>query len=168
MEESGWPTKENLRLQWIMNALTRWDPFRELEEMQQRLSTVLGRRPQRGNGESKESITVAEWTPLVDITEDNKEYLIKAELPEIQRDQIKVTVENGMLVISGERKLEKEEKGKKFHRIERAYGSFVRSFALPDDADAEKVNAEFKDGLLAVHVAKSEAARPKQIEVKVT
>jgi HSP20 family protein len=73
-----------------------------------------------------------------------------------------------VLNIAGERKLEKEEKGKKYHRIERAYGSFVRSFTLPDDADAGKVNAEFKDGLLKVHVAKSEKARPKQIEVKVS
>jgi HSP20 family protein len=151
-----------------MNALTRWDPFRELEEMQQRLSSLLGRRQQLGQGEGKESITVAEWAPLVDIAEDDKEYLVKAELPEISRDQINVTVENGMLVISGERKLEKEEKGTKFHRIERAYGRFVRSFDLPDDADSEKVKADFKDGLLTVHVAKGEAARPKQIEVKVS
>jgi HSP20 family protein len=156
------PTMQN------MNALTRWDPFRELEDMQQRLSSFLGRRPQRGDTGGKESITVAEWAPLVDITEDDKEYLIKAELPEIKRDEIKVTVENGVLVISGERKLEKEEKGKKYHRIERAYGSFARSFGLPDDANPEKVNAEFKDGLLTVHVAKSEASRPKQIEVNVT
>jgi HSP20 family protein len=148
-----------------MNALTQWDPFRELEEMQNRLSSFLGRRPRRaGNGE-REAITVSEWSPLVDITEDDKEYLIKVELPEIKKDEIKLTVENGVLVLSGERKFEKEEKGKKYHRIERAYGSFMRSFNLPDDADTEKVNAEFKDGLLKVHVAKSETARPKQIEV---
>lgn len=124
-----------------MNALTRWDPFRELEDMQQRLSSVLGRRPQRRDGD-KESITLAEWSPLVDITEDDKEYLIKAELPEIKKEEIKVTVENGVLVISGERKLEKEEKGRKYHRVERAYG------------------------MLKVHIAKSESARPKQIEVE--
>lgn len=149
-----------------MNALTRWDPFRELEDMQQRLSSVLGRRPQRRDGD-KESITLAEWSPLVDITEDDKEYLIKAELPEIKKEEIKFTVENGVLVISGERKLEKEEKGRKYHGVERAYGSFVRSFSLPDDADADKVNAEFNDGVLKVHIAKSESARPKQIEVEV-
>ena len=114
----------------------------------------------------KESITLAEWSPLVDITEDDKEYLIKAELPEIKKEEIKVTVENGVLVISGERKLEKEEKGRKYHGVERAYGSFVRSFSLPDDADADKVNAEFNDGVLKVHIAKSESARPKQIEVE--
>ena len=112
-----------------MNALTRWDPFRELEDMQQRLSSVLGRRSQRRDGD-KESITLAEWSPLVDITEDDKEYLIKTELPEIKKEEIEVTVENGVLVISGERKLEKEEKGRKYHRVERAYGSF----SLSDDA----------------------------------
>ena len=100
-----------------MNALTRWDPFRELGIMQQRLSSVLGRRPRRRDGD-KEAITLAEWAPLVDITEDDKEYLIKAELPEIKKEEIKVTVENGVLVISGERKLEKEEKSARPKQIE--------------------------------------------------
>ncbi|MGB9601732.1 MAG: Hsp20/alpha crystallin family protein, partial [Limisphaerales bacterium] len=89
------------------------------------------------------------------------------ELPEVKKDDVKVTVENGVLTISGERKFEKEEKGVRYHRIERSYGYFARSFSLPEDADAEKVSAEFKDGVLKVHVAKSEKARPKQIEVKV-
>ena len=151
-----------------MNELSRWDPFRELEDMQHRLSSVLGRQTQRRHDGGRESITVAEWAPLVDISEDDKEYLIKAELPEVKKEEIKVTVENGVLVLSGERKLEKEEKDRKHHRIEQAYGSFGRSFALPEDADAEKVNAEFNDGVLKLHIAKSEAARPKQIEVKVS
>ncbi len=150
-----------------MNALTRWDPFKELEELQGRLSTLFGRAPVRRQDGGKEHMTVAEWSPLVDITEDDKEYLIKAELPEVKKDAVKVTVENGVLNITGERKFEKEEKGKKYHRVERAYGSFVRSFALPDDADATRVSAEFKDGVLLVHLAKSESAKPKQIEVKV-
>ena len=98
----------------------------------------------------------------------DKEYLIKAELPEIKKEDVKVTVENGLLTISGQRKLEKEEKGRKYHRVERSYGSFVRSFTLPDNADGNKVNAEFKEGVLKVHVGKSENARPKQIEVKVS
>ena len=151
-----------------MNTLTRWDPFRDLEDVQHRLSTFLNQRAQRGDSDSNESIVTAKWAPLVDIAEDEKEYLIKAELPEIKKNEIRVTVENGVLIISGERKFEKEEKGRKFHRVERGYGSFVRSFDLPDDADADKVNAEFKDGLLTVHIAKSMAARPKQIEVKVS
>src|SRR2546428_1116989 len=151
----------------VMTALTRWDPLKEMEELQNRLSGLFGRAPvRRGNGE-QESITVAEWAPLVDITEDDKEYLIKAELPEVKKEDVKVAVENGVLTISGERKSEKEEKNKKFHRIERAYGSFERSFIVPDDADADKVIAEFKDGVLRVHLPKSEKAKPKQIEVKV-
>ena len=104
---------------------------------------------------------------MADITEDDKEYLIKAELPEMRKEDVKVTVENGVLTISGERKFEKEEKKKKYHRVERGYGTFMRSFALPDDADFNKVNAEFKDGVLTVHVPKTEHAQPKQIEVKV-
>jgi HSP20 family protein len=104
---------------------------------------------------------------LADITEDDKEYLIKAELPEMRKEDVKVTAENGVLTISGERKFEKEEKKKKYHRVERGFGTFMRSFALPDDADFSKVNAEFKNGVLRVHVPKSEHAKPKQIEVKV-
>jgi HSP20 family protein len=105
--------------------------------------------------------------PVVDIFEDEEEYVITAELPDVKKDDVRVTVENGVLTITGERKFEKEENNKRWHRVERAYGSFARSFALPDDGDVTKVNAEFKDGMLKVRVAKSESARPKQIEVKV-
>jgi HSP20 family protein len=136
-----------------------------MEEFENRLSTLFGRPRRRGNG--REEITLPEWTPLADITEDDKEYLIKAELPEMKKEDVKVTVENGVLTISGERKFEKEENKKKYHRVERCYGTFMRSFALPDDADFSKVNAEFKNGMLTVHVPKSEHAQPKQIEVKV-
>ncbi|WP_447974734.1 Hsp20/alpha crystallin family protein [Nitrospira sp. Kam-Ns4a] len=150
-----------------MNALVRWDPFKELEEMEKRIATLFGRAPLRKNGDREESLTVAEWAPLVDIVEDDKEYLIKAELPEVKKEEIKVCVQDDVLSISGERKYEKEEKGKKYHRVERAYGSFMRSFTLPDDADGSKVSAEFKDGVLKVHLPKSEKAKPKSIEVKV-
>ena len=108
-----------------------------------------------------------EWTPLADITEDDREYVIKAELPELRKEDVNVTVENGVLTISGERKFEKEEKQKKYHRVERGYGSFVRTFALPEDADADKVKAVFKHGMLEVHLPKNEKAKPKQIEVQV-
>jgi HSP20 family protein len=104
------------------------------------------------------------WRTLPKMT---REYLIKAELPEMRKEDVKVTVENGVLTISGERKFEKEEKKKKYHRVERGFGTFMRSFALPDDADFSKVNAEFKNGVLTVHVPKSEHAKPKQIDVKV-
>lgn len=151
-----------------MNAVTRWDPFKELEDMQSRLNTLFGRAPVRKNGDKEEALTVAEWAPLVDITEDDKEYLIKAELPEVKKEDIKLTVDEDVLTITGERKYEKEEKGKKYHRVERAYGSFMRSFTLPEDADGSKVSADCKDGLLKVHLPKSEKAKPKSIEVKVS
>ena len=146
---------------------TRWNPFRELEEMEKRLSTIFGRQAMRADGE-KEALTVAEWSPLVDIAEDEKEYLIKAEIPDIKKEDVKLTVQDDVLTISGERKSEKEDKGKKYHRIERTYGSFMRSFTLPEDADGSKVSAEYKDGMLNVRLPKSEKAKPKSIEVKVS
>jgi HSP20 family protein len=155
-----------------MSALTRWEPlkghwnpWRDIEDMEKRLSTLLG-RPSRADGD-KEAMTVAEWSPLVDISEDEKEYIVKVELPEIKKEDVKLTVQDNVLSISGERKSEKEDKGKRYHRIERAYGSFLRSFTLPEDTDGTKVAAEYKDGLLLVHVPKSEKAKPKSIEVKV-
>jgi HSP20 family protein len=123
-------------------------------------------RESTGTG-GKEALTVAQWSPLVDITEDEKEYLIKAELPDMKKEDVRLTVENDVLAISGERKFEKEEKGRKYHRVERAYGSFVRSFSLPEDADGSKVSADFKDGMLQVHLPKSQKAKPKAIEIKV-
>jgi HSP20 family protein len=150
-----------------MNAMTHWNPFREMQDLQNRVLHALhgksGVAPESGH----ESITVSEWTPVVDISEDANEYLIKAELPEVKREDVKVTVENGMLTLSGERRLEKQESGKKYHRVERAYGSFVRAFNLPEDTDADQVRADFKDGVLQVHLTKKETAKPRQIEVKI-
>ena len=156
-----------------MNTLVRWDPFKtrwnpfnDRDELESRLATMFGIREATGNGE-KEALTVAQWSPLVDIAEDEQEYLIKAELPDMKKEDVRLTVENDVLVISGERKFEKEEKGKKYHRIERAHGSFVRSFSLPEDADGSKVSADYKDGVLQVHLPKSERSKPKAIEIKV-
>jgi HSP20 family protein len=151
----------------MTSALTRWNPLRELEDFQSRILGAFNPSSARRSNGGEESMSLAEWMPLVDIAEDDKEYLITAELPEVKKEDVKVTMENGVITVTGERKFEKEEKNKKWHRVERAYGSFARSFALPEDGDAAKVNAEFKDGILKVHVAKSESARPKQIEVKV-
>jgi HSP20 family protein len=150
-----------------MNALSRWDPIKEMEETQNRLARFFGLSPARSASGGKESLTVTEWAPSVDIVEDDKEWLVKADLPEVKKEDVKVTVENGVLTFTGERKFEKEEKDKKYHRIERSYGNFLRSFTLPDAADGSKVNAEFKDGVLKVHLPKSETARPKAVEVKV-
>jgi HSP20 family protein len=118
-------------------------------------------------GSAKEVMTVADWTPTVDISESEAEYAIKAELPEVKKEDVKVTVEDGVLTIQGDRKQEKEEKGKKYHRIERSYGRFVRSFTLPDTVDESKVKAEYTDGVLHLHLPKSEKAKPKQIDVKI-
>jgi HSP20 family protein len=149
-----------------MNTITSWRPLKEMEELQNRLSNLFSRFPTRMGDGKEESISTAEWAPLVDITEDDKEYLIKAELPDVKKEDVKVAVENGRLTITDERKFEKEE-SKKYHRVERLYGRFVRSFIVPDIAEADKVSAEFADGVLKVHLPKSEKAKPRQIEVKV-
>jgi HSP20 family protein len=151
-----------------MNAMTRWNQLRQLEALQHGLGTLFSRPPVLGAEGHQESLAVAEWAPLVDISEDDTEYLIKAELPEVKKEDVKVTAEGGTLTIMGERKFEKEEKSKKYHRVERAYGSFGRSFSLPDDASPRKVSAEFKDGVLTVHMVKDEKAKPQQVEVKVS
>ncbi len=148
------------------SPFTKWDPFKEMEAMTNRLAPWLANERRPGEPQN-ETMTVTQWVPLVDITEDAKEYLIKTELPEVKKEEVKVTVENGRLSISGERKFEKEEKDKKYHRIERSYGSFLRSFTLPDTARADQVVAEFKEGVLLVHVPKAEKPAAKSVEVKV-
>jgi len=147
--------------------MTRWDPWRELEDMHNRLSTYFGNRPAR-RGEDSETMKATDWIPAVDIAEDEKAYIIKAELPEVAKEDVKVTMERGVLTISGERKLEKEEKGKKFHRIERAYGHFARSFNLPEDVDVANITATQKNGVLTVVVPKAPQSTPRQIDVKVS
>jgi HSP20 family protein len=155
-----------------MSVLTRWEPkmrwspLKELEEMEKRLSSFFHHVPGTF-GDKKEAITVTEWAPLVDISEDDKEYVIKAEIPEMRKEDIKLNVSDDVLTITGERKYEKEEKNKKYHRVERSYGSFMRSFSLPENADGTKISAEYKDGILKVHLPKSEKSKPKAIEVKV-
>jgi HSP20 family protein len=150
--------------------LMKWDPFREMEEITDRFSRALGRpflaRTLPGGG-AEEALITAEWAPLVDIEENEKEYLVKAELPEVKKEDVKVTLEEGVLTIQGERRLEKEEKGKKIHRIERAYGKFLRTFTVPRDVDEKKILAEFKEGMLTVRVPKAEVFKPREIEVKV-
>ena len=148
-----------------MTALMRWDPFRELEEMSDRLNRIVARPATKTNG--KEALTVADWMPTVDISETAGEYVIQAELPEVKKDDVKVTLEEGVLTIQGQRRQEKDEKTTKYHRIERSYGTFVRSFSLPDQVNESGVKAEFKDGVLNLHIPKSEKTKPRAIEVKV-
>jgi len=150
-------------------AITRWNPFRELEEMNDRLNRVFGGfAMSRDTAHStKDALVGFDWSPSVDISETNEEFLIKAELPEVKKEDVKITIEDGVLRISGERKQEKEEHNKKLHRVERAYGSFMRTFTLPTNVDDAKVHAEYKDGVLTLRLPKSAAAKPKSLEVKV-
>ncbi len=147
-------------------SIVRWDPFRELEDMSDRLNRVFGRSGVRSQA-GQESMTVADWTPPVDICETEREYLIKTDLPELKREDVKITIQEGVLTLFGERKLEQEEKGKKFHRVERSYGSFWRTFSLPDNVDETRVTADFRDGVLTLHLPKSEKARSRTIDIKV-
>ena len=141
-----------------MNTLSIWNPIHEMEELfHNRLASVLG-------GERVQSVA---WSPVVDIEETELNYLIRAELSGLSKEKVKVTVEDGVLTLSGERDLERKVEGKTFHHIERSHGTFTRSFTLPENAEAESVSANYKDGLLEIRVAKSEEALPKSIEVRV-
>ena len=149
-------------------AVVKWDPFRELAEMSERLNRVVSRQgtgPMDGNGQ--EVMTVADWIPTVDISETEAEYTIQAELPGVKKENVRVTLENGVLTIQGERRQQQAEAGRKHHRIETSYGRFVRSFTLPDTVEAGNVRAEYADGMLNLHLPKSEKAKPRQIEVKI-
>jgi HSP20 family protein len=148
----------------MKHTLTQWNPMRELENFQNRILTAFA-PTLSGRGDSSQA---SEWAPLVDITEDDDAYHISAELPQVNKEDVKVTLESGVLTITGERRFEKEETKRKYHRVERAYGYFSRSFSLPGDGDPSKVEAEFKEGMLNIRVAKSEEARPRQIDVKVS
>ena len=150
-------------------SLMRWDPFRELDQTTRALDRMFDRPflTRALRGQTEDSLVGVDWAPLVDIEETDKEFLIKAELPAVKKEDVKVALEDGVLTIQGERRQEKEEKDRKVHRIERSYGKFLRSFTVPREVDGTKVAAEFKDGVLFVHVPKTEAAKPRQIEVKV-
>ena len=147
--------------------MVKWDPFRELEDVSSRLNRIF-ERPLIRSESGKEMLAVADWAPSVDISETDTAYLIKGELPGVKKEDVKVTIENGMLTIRGERKQEKEEKGKKFHRVECSYGSFMRSFQVPDDADEDSVKAEFKGGMLNITLPKSAKSKSKSVDVAVT
>lgn len=144
-------------------ALIKWEPLHEIEDMFDRYTRAMGWPSNRG----QELITTGDWSPRVDISETDDEFVVKAEIPEVKKEDVKVSVDNGVLTIQGERKQEKEEKGKKFHRVERYYGNFVRSFTLPDNVDEAKVKASFKDGVLNLQIPKTAGSKPKAIDVKV-
>jgi HSP20 family protein len=140
-------------------ALMRWTPWQELESMNRQLSHLLDDSP------TSMDLEGGRWAPSVDIRETDEVLMVQAELPGIDKKDVKLEVKDGVLTISGERRYEKDVKEENVHRIERSYGSFTRSFSLPTNVDAEKVNAEMKDGVLSVRLPKRESARPKAIEI---
>jgi HSP20 family protein len=141
-------------------TLGQWDPFQELEAFASRLGKILAPIHDRRPGEINTL-----WTPAVDVYEDDNQYHIHVEIPGVKSDDFKVTIDQGRLNISGERKYEKVDKGNQAHRVERFYGSFSRSFSLPDDADAQKIEAKYQDGVLHLRIAKLPAAQPRTIKV---
>jgi HSP20 family protein len=148
-------------------SIMRWDPFRELEDVSDRLNRMFGTQAARRDV-ARDALKVVDWAPSVDIAETQEEFQIKAELPEVKKEDVRVSVDGNMLRIEGERKQEKEDKGKRFHRVERSYGSFMRSFTLPDNIDDSKVQAEFRDGMLNIRLPKNAQAKAKSVQVKVT
>jgi HSP20 family protein len=145
-------------------SLIRWEPFSAMDDIFGRFPSRLGRWP-RLSGSSEQNF---EWSPSVDISETGKEYLIRATLPAVKKEDVKVTFEDGMLTLSGERRQEEEQKDEKFHKIESFYGNFSRSFALPDAIDSMAIRAESKDGVVTIHVPKraAEVTEAKTIKVQ--
>lgn len=150
-------------------ALVRWNPNKELANFEREFNRMLNSlgRSFNTNRDVDEELENAVWSPLTDISETDDEYVMKMDLPGVKKDDVKISVHNGELIISGERKEEKEDKKTHHHRIERNYGKYYRSFTLPENIDQENIEAEFNDGSLKVKVPKTEEAKPKEIDVKV-
>ena len=142
-------------------SLVRWEPFREMDELLRQFSPLFGRHSLRNTGSE------TSWAPAANISETDKEYLIRAELPEVKKEDVKITLDNGVITISGERKQQKEHKDENELRVESIYGTFSRSFSLPENIDASAVRAESKDGVLKVVIPKKAISQPKSITVQV-
>ena len=147
-------------------AIVRWEPFRDMVTAQRDFDRIFREAfsPQFGDTE----LSTRAWAPAVDIYETDNDIVLKAELPGVDPKDVEVRVEDNTLYLKGVRNYEKEVKEQNYHRIERSYGSFARSFSLPNSIDAEKVKAEYKDGLLTLTMPKREEAKPKTIKIDVT
>jgi HSP20 family protein len=144
----------------------KWEPFRDADDMFDRFfAETLRRWPQRHGDQSQ---SVREWVPRADVMESGDEYVIKAELPEVRKEEVSITVQDGVLTLSGERKQEKREDSERLHRVERQYGSFARRFALPENADESGIRAEGRDGVIVIHIPKQRVVepQPRQIEIQ--
>ena len=144
--------------------LSRWEPFGAVDDVFARMPSLFGRWPQAFDGDGKRAF---DWAPSVDISETDTEYLLRAQLPAVKKEDVHITVDDGMLTISGERRQKTEDKNEKMHRVETVYGKFSRSFSLPENADLAAIRAESKDGVITVHVTKAKTEPKKRTEIKV-
>ena len=149
-----------------MSSMIRWEPFRDLVSLHDRMDRLFDDLAGRG-WQSEEGLTTGLWNPPVDVYETRDSIVLKADLPDVNKDEVDISVEGNVLTIRGERKREKEVKEKDFYRMERSYGAFARSFTLPGTVDANKIEADFAGGVLKVTLPKREESKPKQIKVKV-
>ena len=144
-----------------MVDLVSWDPYREFRNLARRFDRAFTPSSARRD----EEMSLGSWLPPVDIAEDKDRIVLTAELPGFRQDQIEVQMENGVLTLRGERRFDGESNGKNYHRVERSYGHFVRSFTLPNNVDRERIQASFSDGLLEIALPKREDAKPRQIKI---
>jgi HSP20 family protein len=146
-----------------MNII-KYDPFREMRSLQDEVNRLFASSFSRGGGES--DLMRGAWSPQVDIFENKDQIVLEAELPGMKPEDVNISIENNVLTIHGERKFEKKDEGDNFHRVERSYGSFTRSFTLPPTVSSENAQAEFENGVLRLTLAKREEAKPRRIEIK--
>lgn len=147
-------------------ALVRWEPFQDLLAIQERMNRLFDETFQKTRSAREEDLSAGLWAPPVDIYETEDKIVLKAELPEVDKKDVDIKVDDNTLTIQGERKFDKETKKENYHRIERAYGKFSRSFSLPNTIDKEKIKATYKDGILELIMPKKEETKPKQISVE--
>jgi len=142
----------------------KWEPFRDVDDVFDRfLAETMRRWPRQGS----EGRAAQEWAPAADVSETDSEYLIKADLPEVRKEEVSITVQDGVLTLSGERRQEKREETERLHRIERAYGSFARRFALPENADEQGIRAESRDGVILIHIPKQKVVQPQPRQIAI-
>ena len=146
-------------------AITRWRPFKDVVSIQDEMNRLFD--DFFGRPVLKTGWTEGVWSPTVDISEDKENVIIKSEMPGMSKDDVKISIQDNVLTLKGEKKQEKEEKDKNYHRIERNYGSFCRSFQLPTSVKSDKVKASYKDGVLSVTLPKTEEVKPKEIPISI-
>jgi len=143
----------------------KWEPFRDVDDVFNRfVAETLRRWPNAATGEGR---AACDWAPAADVSETEGEYLIKADLPEVRKEDVSITVQDGVLTLSGERRQEKREDSEKLHRVERAFGSFARRFALPENADEQGIRAESRDGVILIHIPKQTVVQPQPRQITI-